>query len=187
MRFFSIIIVFLLLASSVSAECRNKDCMPNERVVTEADQNGGSVIVSGFEIYYDNVFEIGTTWFVIFEYGSSHANGSLEFNFGKNLIKNLTLQYDGGIATDSVSFSGTSFINEEPHKKLFVNFSSEKLSWSVELDIFVNKPPSEDMIYLWGGMTVFWLGIGAYVVYLSNKFQELSDKSGLGNGDRKKN
>jgi hypothetical protein len=36
-------------------------------------------------------------------------------------------------------------------------------------------------------MTVFWASIGAYVMYLSNKFRELSDKSGLEDGRREKN
>ena len=30
--------------------------------------------------------------------------------------------------------------------------------------------------YLWGGMTVFWFSIGAYVLYISSKFTQLSEK-----------
>jgi len=29
---------------------------------------------------------------------------------------------------------------------------------------------------LWGGMTVFWFAIGAYVLYLSSRFRELNKK-----------
>ena len=32
------------------------------------------------------------------------------------------------------------------------------------------------MVYLWGGMSVFWFSIGAYVLYISNKLRELSKK-----------
>ena len=32
------------------------------------------------------------------------------------------------------------------------------------------------MFYLWGGMTVFWVAIGAYVLYLSNQIKELAEK-----------
>ena len=175
MRFIVLLITVLFLSGSVSAECRDKECMPNERIVTDADRYGPSSS-GGFSIYYDNVFEIGTNWFVIFEYGSQH-NGLLEFNFGNGVTKNLTLFNEGGIIKDSVSFSGSTFDNEEPHKRLYVNFSTENgAGWSVELDIFVNKPPADDLFYLWAGMTVFWVSIGAYVLYISTKLGQLIDK-----------
>ena len=44
------------------------------------------------------------------------------------------------------------------------------------LSIDVNKPPAEDMFYLWGGMTVFWASIGAYVLYISSRLTQLRDK-----------
>ena len=187
MRFLVVIVTMLVLSTSASAECREKECMPNERVITEEDQSGGNAI-SGSRIYFDNVFEIGTNWFIIFEYGESHSNGLLEFDFGNGVIKNITLfsfeQEQGtsevelyGIVADSVSFSGSTFVNEEPHKRMYVNFSKEDgPRWSVELDIFVNKPPANDLFYLWGGMTVFWASIGAYVLYISSKFTQLREK-----------
>jgi CcmD family protein len=42
--------------------------------------------------------------------------------------------------------------------------------------IDINKPSDDDMFYLWGGMTVFWVAIGAYVLYLSSRFRELNKK-----------
>ena len=44
------------------------------------------------------------------------------------------------------------------------------------LKIDINKPPADDLFYLWGGMTVFWTAIGAYVLYISSKFSKLRDK-----------
>ena len=90
-----------------------------------------------------------------------------------------------GILRFSVQFN---FSEEVFHKSLFVNITDEHDSLeSIILKIHINKPPAEDMIYLWGGMTVFWASIGAYVIYLSNKFRVLSDKSGLEDGRREKN
>ena len=176
MRFLVVIATILVLSTSASAECREKDCMPNERILVQEDEIGTGVS-GAFRIYYDNVFEIGLNWFIIFEYGEAHANGLLEFDFGDGLTKNLTLQYDEGIVADSVSFSGSVFSNEIPHKKLHINFSNEDGHlWSIELEIFVNKPPADDLFYLWGGMTVFWASIGAYVLYISSKFTQLREK-----------
>ena len=42
------------------------------------------------------------------------------------------------------------------------------------------------MVYLWGGMTVFWIAIGAYTLFLSNKFRELNDKMRFKDGQREK-
>jgi CcmD family protein len=42
--------------------------------------------------------------------------------------------------------------------------------------IDINNPSDDDMFYLWGGMTVFWVAIGSYVLYLSSQFSELNKK-----------
>ena len=69
---------------------------------------------------------------------------------------------------------------------LYVNFTEADSGFILSID--VNKPPAEDMFYLWGGMTVFWLAIGAYTLYISNKFRDLSNKlGGYDNDSRKKN
>ena len=44
------------------------------------------------------------------------------------------------------------------------------------LSVDINKPPADDLLYLWGGMTVFWLSIGAYVIYMSSKLTRLRPK-----------
>ena len=172
MRLFVMILTTLLLSGSTLAECRERECMPNVRDVIEAD--------SAFMIFYDSVFEIGTTWFVIFEYDTGHAGGTLTFEFISGPGKSTTLEsFDEGMINDSISFSGSIFSNEIPHEKLYINFTQDdqnNLSWSVELDIFVNKPPADDLFYLWGGMTVFWTAIGAYVLYISSKLTKLRDK-----------
>ena len=62
-------------------------------------------------------------------------------------------------------------------KKLFIspgNGGTEKIATNLKIDI--NKPPADDLFYLWGGMTVFWTAIGAYVLYISSKFTKLRDK-----------
>jgi len=179
MRLLVIILTILLFSGSSFAECRERECMPNEREVTDADQLGPSSS-GGFTIFYDNVFEIGNTWFIIFEYGTAHSGGIISFEFISGPGKNTTLEsFDEGMVEDSVSFSGSIFAEEVPHEKIYINFTRsdrDSPSWSVELDIFVNKPPADDLFYLWGGMTVFWTAIGAYVLYISSKLTKLRDK-----------
>ena len=172
MRAFVIILTFLLFSGSTFAECRDRDCMPNEKYVDEID--------SQFVIFYDSVFEIGDNWYVIFEYGTGYANGTLTFEFISGSSKSTVLKsFDEGMVEDSMSFSGSIFAQEIPHEKLYINFThsdQDSSSWSVVLDIFVNKPPADDLLYLWGGMTVFWVSIGAYVLYISSKLSNLRDK-----------
>ena len=179
MKLSVVILTILLFSGSSFAECRERDCMPNEREVTDADRLGPSSS-GGFTIFYDNVFEIGNTWFIIFEYGTAHSGGTISFEFLSGPGKNTTLEsFEEGIVEDSASFSGSIFAEEIPHEKIYINFTRsdrDSPSWSVELDIFVNKPPADDLFYLWGGMTVFWVAIGAYVLYISSKFTKLRDK-----------
>ena len=63
----------------------------------------------------------------------------------------------------------------------YINFTStgdqgQEVLWSYELEIQINKPPADDLNFLWGGMPVFCSSIALYVLYISNKFRELSDK-----------
>ena len=176
MRFFSTFIAILLLIGSASAECRNKSCMPDSY---EFD-NGAQIT-----FYYDSVFEIGTNWFLILEGSNMEGYWNFIFEFGDGLSREAHLESrdefpESQQRNNSISFPGSTFSEEEFHKSLFVNVTDENgiLIDSFALVIHINKPPAEDMIYLWGGMTVFWLGIGTYVIFLSNKFQELNDKKG---------
>jgi hypothetical protein len=185
MRLYPYMVVILLLASNTSAECRDKECMPD----TYEHSDGGSAIT----FYYDSVFQIGSNWFIIFEYDSGYSEDTISFEFGEGPSKTVKVQGEGefiGMIEESISFPGSSFANEEFHKKLFINFtqSNGEEGKLLELKIHINKPPAEDLIFLWGGMTVFWLSIGLYVLYISNKFRELSDKIGVeNNGAREKN
>ena len=185
MRFFVLITTILALSGSVSAECKEKECMPDSYEFG----NYGYV-----NIYYNSVFEIGTNWFIIIELNQTEEYYDFNFEFEEGSSKGAHLEDmsdnpDVRQVADSVSFSGSIFSEEVFHKSLFVNITDENdnLEGSFVLKIHINKPPAEDMIYLWGGMTVFWASIGSYVIYLSNKFRELSDKSGLEDGRREKN
>ena len=171
MRFFSFILVFVLLASNVSGECREKECMPDTIM---NDRNGGN-----FTFYYDSVFEIGTNWFIIFDYPSSVKNNdtiSFEFNTGLGIVHMYDSNKD--TLTDSISFSGSTFSDEAFHQSLFVNVTDGDGNFvpAIILKIHINKPPADDLFYLWGGMTVFWFSIGAYVLYISSKFTQLRER-----------
>ena len=179
MRIFSLLLVILLLSSNVTAECREKECMAKEYKYQENDG-------SWHTFYYDNIFNIGTNWYIIFDYPFGKNDDTISFEFSTGLGK--VHVYDPDKETDSVSFSGSSFTEETFNLELFVNITgSDEVEGAFVLEIHVNKPSAEDMIYLWGGMTVFWIAIGAYTLFLSNKFRELSNKSGLEDGNREKN
>tara|TARA_Y100001936_G_C15998391_1_gene626436 strand:+ start:438 stop:1052 length:615 start_codon:yes stop_codon:yes gene_type:complete len=203
MKLYSYIIVNLILsiitisiiASTASAECREKECMPDSYSFNgrgESEYEAGNVY-----FYYDSVFNIGSNWFIIFEGRGVEHYFDFNFEFDENLSKEAHLE--GGndmkdeenyIYNNSISFSGSTFSEEVFHKLLFVNITHEegKSAGSFVLKIHINKPPSEDLVFLWGGMTVFWVAIGAYTLYISNKFRDLSNKlGGYENGPRKKN
>ena len=176
MRFFSTLVAIILLIGSASAECRDKSCMPDSY-----EFDSGAQIT----LYYDSVFEIGKNWFLILEGNSMEEYWNFIFEFEDGLSREAHLEDrdefpESQQRNNSISFPGSTFSEEEFHKSLFVNVTDENgtLINSFVLKIHINKPPAGDMIYLWGGMTVFWLGIGTYVIYLSNKFQVLSDKKG---------
>ena len=187
MRIFSFILVIVLLASNVSGECREKECMPDS-----FEYFGGEG--AKFTFYYDSVFEIGANWFILFEGHNMEDYYNFHFEFEDGLSKEAHLEDrddfpESQRRNNSISFSGSTFSEEAFHKSLFVNFTDEdgNSGPAFVLKIHINKPPAEDLIFLWGGMTVFWASIGAYVIYLSNKFRELSNKSGLKDGNREKN
>ena len=69
------------------------------------------------------------------------------------------------------------FNEEKLNLVLNITITNEDNSTSdFNLNIDINKPPADDLFYLWGGMTVFWTAIGAYVLYISSKFTKLRDK-----------
>ena len=176
MRLICILATISLLVSSVSAECRDKSCMPDSYEFGNHEQ---------FTFYYDSVFEIGTNWFLILEGKNMEEYWNFIFEFGDGLTREAHLEDrdefpESQQRNNSISFPGSTFSEEEFHKSLFVNVTDEdgNLINSFVLVIHINKAPAEDMIYLWGGMTVFWIGLGSYVIYLSNKFQKVSGREG---------
>tara|TARA_B100000700_G_C14904940_1_gene789249 strand:+ start:288 stop:857 length:570 start_codon:yes stop_codon:yes gene_type:complete len=174
------VIVIAILAAPASAECREKECMTHK---SEFEEEGGLL----HTFYYNKVFEIGTNWYIIFDYPSGKSSDTISFEFQSGL--NKTHKYDSNKSTDSVSFSGSSFNREEFDFHINITVTGpEGIDGEFTILIHINKPPAEDMIYLWGGMTVFWVAIGAYTLYISNKFRDLSNKlGGYENGPRKKN
>ena len=123
--------------------------------------------------YYNNVFNIGTNWYIIFDYPSGKNDDTISFEFSTSLSK--VHVYDSDKETDSISFPGSSFTEETFNLKLYVNITGpEGSEGEFIINIHVNKPPADDLLYLWGGMTVFWVAIGSYVLFLSNKLKDLS-------------
>ena len=187
MRFLLFLLVVLFVVSNASAECRDKECMPNQ--YTAEWENA-----TDWTFHYDTIFTIGDNWFIIFERieGSSNPD-SITFEFEKGPSK--ITDFDNNVTkvnSGSISFSGSSFIEESFHNVFYINFTRNgedgEIFSSYELEIQINKPPAEDLVFLWGGMTVFWLSIGLYVLYISSKFHELSDEIGVENNEpREKN
>ena len=161
---FAVLVAILILSSTVSAECREESCMTKET-------NFPTV---GHSFYYNEVFNIGTNWYIIFDYPSNNTNETITFDFGNGINKVHT--YDNSKITDSISFSGSSFSEESLNLVLSIKISNDGLIDEFNLSIDINKPPAEDMFYLWGGMTVFWASIGAYVLYISSRLTQLRDK-----------
>jgi hypothetical protein len=198
MKFYSYLLIVLLLASNATAECRNIECMPNQYTAEWVNS-------TDWTFYYDSVFTIGDTWFLIFLRGETEGSGNPEtirFEFENGPAKVITdfdeyVDKNGAADNGSISFPGTTFTEESFHNVFYINFTRTneengqtfEVAKSFELEIQINENPSpaNDLVYLWGGMTVFWLSIGLYIIYISNKLRELSDKIGAeNNGVREK-
>tara|TARA_B100000029_G_C17307065_1_gene862939 strand:- start:22 stop:510 length:489 start_codon:yes stop_codon:yes gene_type:complete len=162
MRLVVITVSILLLSGFASAECREKSCMLNEYEL------------NGHIFYFNEVFNIGTNWYIIFDYPDNN-NASIQFNFVEGPSK--VHIYDESKITDSISFSGSSFSEEKFNLVLNIKINgNDNTSSEFNISIDVNKPPADDMFYLWGGMSVFWVSIGAYVLYISTKLRQIRDK-----------
>tara|TARA_B110000008_G_C16563961_1_gene401422 strand:- start:64 stop:561 length:498 start_codon:yes stop_codon:yes gene_type:complete len=162
---FVVLAVILVLSGSTSAECRDENCMTKET----------KFFTTGHTFYYNEVFNIGTNWYIIFDYPSNNTNDTITFNFGNGISK--VHNYDDSKVTDSISFSGSSFSEENLNLVLNIKINNQnELINEFNLSIDINKPPAEDLFYLWGGMTVFWVSIGAYVLYISSRLTQIRDK-----------
>ena len=165
MRLLALFLTILLFSGSSLAECRNKDCMTAQFEFE----------TMGHTFYYDEVFNIGANWYIIFDYPENNTNKTITFEFYNGISK--VHEYDNDLVTDSISFSGSTFNEEKLNLVLNITITNEDNSTSdFNLKIDINKPPADDLFYLWGGMTVFWTAIGAYVLYISSKFTKLRDK-----------
>ena len=165
MRLLALFFTILLFSGSSLAECRNKDCMTAQFELE----------TTGHTFHYDEVFNIGTNWYIIFDYPENNTNETITFEFYSGISK--VHEYDNDLVTDSISFSGSTFNEEKLNLVLNITITNEDNSTSdFNLKIDINKPPADDLFYLWGGMTVFWTAIGAYVLYISSKFTKLRDK-----------
>ena len=165
MRLLALFLTILLFSGSSLAECRNKDCMTAQFELE----------TMGHTFHYDEVFNIGTNWYIIFDYPDNNTNKTITFEFYKGISK--VHEYDNDLVTDSISFSGSTFNEEKLNLVLNITITNEDNSTNdFNLKIDINKPPADDLFYLWGGMTVFWAAIGTYVLYISSKFTKLRDK-----------
>ncbi len=165
MRLLALFLTILLFSGSTLAECRSKNCMT-------VQYDFGTM---GHTFHYDEVFNIGTNWYIIFDYPENNTNKTITFEFSTGI--NKVHDYDNDLVTDSVSFSGSAFSEEKLNLVLNVIITDIDNSTSdFNLNIDINKPPADDLFYLWGGMTVFWIAIGAYVLYISSKLTKLRDK-----------
>ena len=74
MRLYPYLFVLLILAGTASAECKEKECMTTEY---KFQQDGGT----WHTFYYNEVFNIGTNRYIIFEYPSGKSADNISFVF----------------------------------------------------------------------------------------------------------
>ena len=121
-------------------------------------------------VSYDPVFRTGEAWFIdlVVENGDGYT---VEAEFSGAEPRSKALPADG---ETSFSFPGATFHGEAfnvPLELRLLRDGSVVANTTVEIDVSV--PPAEDLLWLWGGMTVFWLGIAAYAGWLHRRQAEL--------------
>ena len=169
------LIFLLILPVSEGSYCHQEECFTDKAELVVLDEQ----IV---HIYYNSLFEIGENWFIIIWLEGPIENDlDLVFDFSNDNSKTLVINKNSSNYTDSLSFSGSTFNSEIFNVELNVSFNGNNntgviKSNSIILEIDVNKKAADDMVYLWGGMSIFWFAIGTYVLYLSNKLSDLSKK-----------
>ena len=170
-----LILVLILLSitpfSSAEQYCHEGNCFTNRGYI---NLNGEDL-----HVYYNSLFTIGENWFVVFHITSTDNDYDIDLSFEDGASKSLTLPGGSSNYTDSVSFPGSTFVSEKFDFNLHLTITQSQDGEVVTNSTFkidINRPSDDDMFYLWGGMTVFWVAIGAYVLYLSRKFRELKNK-----------
>ena len=148
----ALLLALLLLPTSAAEE------------VTFPDGNA-SVAVS-----YDPVFRAGEAWFI--DLAVTGGDGySVEAEFEGVEPRAKLLPADGSA---SFSFPGATFHGEAFNVPLELRLVHDgSVMDNVIVSIDVSIPPPSDLQWLWGGMTVFWLGIAAYVGWLHRRQAEL--------------
>lgn len=167
-KYFLILLSIIVLShpSSAGSYCHQEECFTDKVELALFDEE----VVN---IYYNSLFEIGENWFIVIWFeNSTESSIEIVFDFGNDISKSLEIEEGSSNYTDSLSFSGSTFNSERFNKELNVSFNGN----TIILKIDINKKPAEDMVYLWGGMSVFWFAIGIYVLYLSDKLRTLSRK-----------
>mgnify|MGYP000055258393 FL=1 len=122
---------------------------------------------------YDPVFHAGEAWFIDPEITGGNASGgyAVEAEFAGTEPRSKALPIDGSV---SFSFPGATFHGEAfnvPLELQLVRDGSVVDNITVLIDVSV--PPPSDLLWLWGGMTVLWLGIAGYAVWLHRRQAEL--------------
>ena len=148
----ALLLALLLLPTSAAEE------------VTFTDGNA-SVAVS-----YDPVFRAGEAWFIdlVVENGDGYTVEA-EFPGAEPRSKKLPA---GGSA--SFSFPGATFHGEAFNVPLELRLlHGGDVVDNVTVSIDVSVPPPSDLQWLWGGMTVFWMGIAGYAGWLHWRQAEL--------------
>jgi hypothetical protein len=174
MRIGLILVLILLSATAFSSAeryCHEDNCFTNRGYV---NLNGEDL-----HIYYNSLFTIGENWFIVFHITGTDTDYDIGLSFEDGNSKSLRILGGSSNYTDSVSFSGSTFVSEKFDFDLNLTITQSQDGTVVANSTFsidINAPSDDDMFYLWGGMTVFWVAIGAYVLYLSSKVGELRNK-----------
>ena len=174
MRIGLILVLILLSAtafSSAEGYCHEDNCFTNRGYINLDGEH--------LHVYYNSLFTIGKNWFVVFHVTGTNTDYDIGLSFEDGNSKSLTIPGGSSNYTDSVSFPGSTFASEKFDFDLNLTITRSQDGEVVANSTFridINEPSDDDMLYLWGGMTVFWIAIGAYVLYLSNKVGELRNK-----------
>ena len=121
-------------------------------------------------VSYDPVFRAGEAWFIDLEVTGGDGY-TVEAEFAGVEPRSKVLPADGSV---SFSFPGATFHGEAFNVLLelqLVHDGSVVDNMTVLIDVSV--PPPSDLLWLWGGMTVLWLGIAGYAVWLHRRQAEL--------------
>ena len=121
-------------------------------------------------VSYNPVFRTGEAWFIDLEVENGDGY-TVEAEFSGSELRSKALPVAGGA---SFSFPGATFHSEAFNVPLELRLlHGGDVVDNVTVSIDVSVPPPSDLQWLWGGMTVFWLGIAAYAGWLHRRQAEL--------------